>query len=103
MWILWILFANTGIFWLEYVYRNGTYSNFIPALPYTIVPILIGQIGLFYGFRAAPNLLIAGAVFTLINVSLRIVNTYRLHETINVYNWLGVIFLIVATILLKIK
>lgn len=103
MWFLWILFANGGIMWLEYVYRHGSYNSFLVALPYIVVPILIGQIGLFYGFRGAPNLLLAGAVFTAMNVALRIVNSYLLQEHLNWWNWVGVVLLITAALLLKIK
>jgi multidrug transporter EmrE-like cation transporter len=63
----------------------------------------MGQIGLYYGFRLAPNLLIAGAAFTLMNVALRVVNSYRLGENLNLYNWTGVVLLIVAMFLLKVK
>lgn len=99
----WLLLANGGIFWLEYIYRHGTYGSFLQALPYTVIPIFMGQVGLYYGFRLAPNLFFAGAVFTIMNNLLRIVNTYRLGETLNLYNWLGISFLIVSVILLKIK
>jgi len=103
MWILWLLVANLAIMWLEFAYRAGTYNSFFLALPYTIVPILLGQIGLYYAFRLAPSLLVAGAAFTLINVALRVINTYRLGEVINGYNWLGILFLIVSMFLLKVK
>ena len=89
--------------WLEFSYRAGTYNSFFAALPSTIVPILLGQLGLYYAFRLAPRLLICGAAFTLVNVGLRVVNTYRLGEVINMYNWLGILFLIVSMFLLKVK
>lgn len=103
MYIIWLLVANAGIFWLEYVYRNATYESFIGASPYIVAPIILSQVGLFYGFRLAPSILLAGAMFTVVNVSLRVVNTYRLGEYINGWNWLGVALLIVATFLLKVK
>lgn len=103
MWFIWILIANAGIMYLEHVYRNGAYTSFVTALPYTIIPILMGQVGLFYGFRGAPNLLFAGAIFTVVNVGLRIVNSYLLHEVPNWYQWAGVVLLITATFLLKVK
>lgn len=103
MWILWILLANAGIMWLEYVYQTATYSSFLTALPYIVVPILVGQVGLFYGFRSAPNLFFAGAVFTLVNVGLRIINTYIIGESLNWYNIAGVGCLVLSTILLKVK
>ena len=103
MWMFWILFANGGIMWLENVYRNGSYPSFAHALPYIFIPVLIGQVGLFYGFRGAPNLLVAGATFTILNVVLRIVNSYLLGEVPNLYQWAGVALLIVSTFLLKVK
>lgn len=103
MWIVWLLVANIAIMWIEFAYRAGTYSSFFTALPYTFLPIMLGQVGLFYSFRLAPSILMAGAAFTLVNVSLRIINTYRLGETINTYNWLGLFFLLVSLFLLKVK
>jgi hypothetical protein len=102
-WLAWIALSNVGIFWLEYCYRIGKYDSFIHALPYIVIPMMMGQVGLFYGFRAAPNLLLAGATFTLINVVLRVVNSYMLNEPLNWYNWSGVALLIVATVLIKVK
>lgn len=101
--IFWLLFANAGIMWLEYSYRSGSYASFWVALPYIIIPIMVGQIGLFYGFRGAPNLFFAGALFTLINVGLRIVNSFILGEIPNAWNWLGVALMIVSLFLLKVK
>lgn len=101
MWVFFLLIANLGIMWLEYVYRVGLYPSFFKALPYIIVPILMGQFGLFYGFKLAPSLFVAGAVFTLVNVLLRIVNTYHLGETMNTYTWLGVVALIISIVLFK--
>ena len=103
MWIIWVLIANCGIMWLEFVYRSGQYNSFLQALPCIVIPMIIGQVGLFYGFRYAPSLFLAGAVFTLINVFLRVINSYRLDEVPNNYNWLGIVFLILSTILLKVK
>ncbi len=102
-WLMWIVLSNIGIFWIEYVYRTGKYDSFFVALPYLVVPILTSQLGLFYGFRYAPTLFLAGAMFTLINVFLRIINTFRIGEGLNGYNWLGVLFLCVSVILLKMK
>lgn len=103
MWLFWIALANGAIMWLEHVYRNGSYTSFWQAIPYIIVPVIIGQWGLFNGFRNAPNLLLAGAAFTLMNVLLRIVNSYLLGEQPNAYQYAGVVLLITATFLLKVK
>lgn len=103
MWIAWIVLSNIGIFILEYAYRQGSYTSFITALPTIIIPMIMGQVGLFYGFRSAPSLLIAGATFTLINVGLRVINTYMLGESINNWNWLGIVFMVSGMLLLKIR
>ena len=102
-WFLWIVLSNIGIAIIEFIYRTSRYNSFIEALPYIIVPILIGQVGLFYGFRAAPSLLLAGAVFTAINVSIRVCTSLYVGESLNLYNWAGVILLFTATVLLKLK
>lgn len=103
MWWLWLLLANGAIFYVEHTYRLGKHESFFHAFPEIVFPIMVAQIGLFYGFRYAPSLFFAGALFTLLNVALRVVNTFRLGEHLNVYNWVGVLLLIVATVLLKIK
>lgn len=102
-WLLWIALSNIGIVVVENVYRSGKYDSFISALPYVCVPMVIAQAGLFYGFRGAPNLMFAGSVFTLMNVCLRICNSYYLGEHLNLYNWAGVVLLCISTILLKLK
>ena len=102
-WFLWIVLSNTAIAIIEYIYRTSRYKSFIEAFPYIIIPILIGQVGLFYGFRSAPNLLFAGAVFTVINVSIRICTSTYIGESLNMYNWCGAILLVAATVLLKLK
>lgn len=104
-WTLWLLLSNIAIFWLEFSYRKGNYGTFFEALPYIIIPIMIGQLGLYNGFKYANSLLLAGATFTMINISLRVVNTIRLgeHLNMNYWNWFGVVLLIISMILLKIK
>lgn len=102
-WTLWIVLSNLGIFWIEYVYRSGKYDSFTQALPFICVPVLVSQLGLFYGFRGASSLFMAGAVFTGINVALRLINTMRLGETLNAYNYAGILLLLVATFLIKMK
>jgi hypothetical protein len=102
-WLLWIIVSNLSIAVIEYSYRAAKFATFAQAVPWLLIPILIGQAGLFYGFRGAPNLLFAGAVFTLINISFRIANSYMLGEAPNVVNWMGVALLVIATICLKYK
>lgn len=83
-WILWILLANISIAVIEYFYRIGRFETFWQALPFLIVPIIMGQIGLFYGFRAggASTLIHAGIVFTLMNLLFRLANTWLVGEVI---------------------
>jgi len=102
-WVLWLLISNAGIFWLEYAYRTSRYESFMVALPYIIFPILIGQVGLFYAFRTAPSLFVCGVVFTIVNVGLRLINSYYIGEHLNVWNWFGIVLLVCSLILLKIK
>jgi len=102
-WILWLGMSNLAIAFIEYTYRAGNYQTFISALPYIIIPILIGQLGLFNGFAKADNLMLAGALFSLINIVFRIGVTYYLGEELNLVNWLGVVLLIGSVILLKVK
>ena len=102
-WIAWVFVANIGVFFVEYIYRSAKFSSFLVAFPYIAVPILLCQIGLFYGFKSAPSLFYAGAIFTVINVGFRLVNSFVLGETLNTYNYIGIALLLIATILIKIK
>jgi len=103
IWLFWLLGANVCIAVVESIYRGAFYHSFWIALPYIFIPMMLGQLCLFYGFRQGPSLFVCGSVFTLINVVFRIVNTYRLHEALNMYNWLGVAFLAASVLLLKVK
>lgn len=100
-WVLWLVVSNIGIFWLEHLYRSGKYPSYWVALPEIILPVLVSQAGLFYGFKLAPSLFFAGALFTLMNVSLRVINTYRLGENLNAHNYIGIILLVIAVFLIK--
>lgn len=102
-WVLWLCLSNAAIMLLEYLYRSGHYSSFLNALPYIALPMLISQAGLFYGFRGASSIFIAGAMFTLVNVILRVINSYILQEPPNIYNWTGLALLVVSIFLLKVK
>lgn len=42
-WALYIVIANIAIAFVEYTYRAGQYQTFAAALPYIVVPILVGQ------------------------------------------------------------
>ena len=102
-WLIWILIANSGIMFLEYSYRASWFSGFWTSLYILIIPILIGQLGLFYGFRLAPNLFLAGATFTAINLGLRIINSLMLGEKVGGWQISALVLMIVATIIFKLK
>jgi len=102
-WSLWLLLSNIAIAFIEYTYRSGNYDTFLQALPYIIVPILIGQLGLFEGFRRADSLFLAAAIFSCINVSMRVVVCHFIGETLSIVNWVGVALLFCSAILIKIK
>lgn len=101
-WILWLLIANGGIFFLEWAYRTAYFTNFWSSLYILIIPILMGQLGLFYGFKYAPSLFIAGTVFTLTNILLRIINSLILGEAVGVQQIVALLLVILATVILKI-
>lgn len=101
MWILWIVLSNVSVTYLEWVYRTGKYPSFIESLPYIILPILVTQLGLFYGFKQAPSLFLCAAVFTTINTVLRVATVLYIGEQMQPINWLGVMFLFIGVVLLK--
>lgn len=99
----WLLLANGGIFWLERVYRIGQYGSFWQALPFIILPILLGQLGLYNGFHTAPSIFVAGIMFTVVNQVLRIVNALILGETVTIYQVVGITLTIIASYVVKLK
>lgn len=103
MWLAWTFLANVSLLFVEYIYRKGEYPSFFEALPYIVIPIMLGQVGLFHAFRMAPSLLLATAVFTLMNNLCRIVSVQRLGESICAWNYLGVAFMCVGVFLLRVK
>lgn len=102
-WALWLLLANGAVAVTEHTYRAAHFATFWQALPWLAVPIVIAQWALFEGFRGAPSLFVAGAVFSLCNVLFRIGNTFVLGEHLNLLNWLGVICIGASVVLLKAK
>ena len=100
---LWLFLANISIAIVEYVYRAGEYSSFWEALPWLALPIIISQWALFEGFRVAPSLFLAGAIFSGINLLFRLCNTLILHEHLNFLNWVGVACIAASIILLRVK
>ena len=102
-WIYWMLLANGSIMVLEYIYRAGTVTSFFSSLHILIIPIMLGQLGLFYGFRLAPSLIFAGIVFTIMNAVLRIINVLVLGEKFGWQQIVALILMVIATLILKVK
>ena len=103
-WLLGIFTANIGIFGLEQIYRTSKFPDFSSALfgsPFFIPLILLGQFGLFWGFRGggASSLIYAGIVFTAVNLAFRIVNTYVfIREPVSLYTWAALALVVIATL-----
>jgi uncharacterized membrane protein len=102
-WVCWILIANASVLYLEWAYRIAKYPSFWQALPYVAIPVLTTQLGLFYGFRQAPNLFLCAATFTVINTVSRVATVIYIGEKMSLANWAGVVFLLIGVILLKLK
>lgn len=102
-WPAWLILANVCVACTEYSYRRGGYDSFWCALPVIALPILLAQWSLFEGFRAAPSLMLAGALFSLINVAFRVGNVMLLGESMNLYNYVGVACIVASVILLRVK
>lgn len=102
-WTIYIILANISVAFTEYIYRKGSYENFFVALPVIFPLMLVSQYSLFEGFKNAPSLLLAGAVFSLLNIALRVVNCAYLQENLNFVNWCGVAFMVGSVILLRVK
>ena len=101
-WILWSLIANLSVISIEYVNRRDYFDGFVNGLPYTIWPIALAQLGLYYCFRDAPSYMIAWAVFTVGNAILRVIcNSVILHEQLNWMIGLGVIGMVGCALLIK--
>ena len=100
-WAYYMFIANLAVAFTEFRYRSGGYSTFWQALPWLAVPIVLAQWALFEGFRAAPGLFIAGAVFSLLNVAFRICSVFILGEHMNFLNWIGVVCIAASVILLR--
>lgn len=94
-WYLWALVANASICVVEYMNRSGGYGSFWSAIPYTIWPIMIAQVALFYTWRDAPKMLLAWLVFTIGNTVMRIASTYwAVGEPVNPMVLFGVLVMI---------
>ena len=79
------------------------HEGFFVSLPYVIIPILVGQWALFWGFRQSPSLFIAATMFTVINTGFRVINSYVVGEPLNVYGWCAVVCLVASAVLFRMK
>ncbi len=104
-WYVWILMANASIFFVENMYRSSRFESFWAAIPWITVPIVLGQIGLFYGFRAggASTLLQAAILFSMVNLVLRVANTVILGEPLGWKMAVAVGLMGVSAILVSLK
>lgn len=105
-WILGILVANVSITALEWIYRTGQFLNFRQAFWWVLPLMILGQFGLFWGFRGggASSLIYAGIVFTMINIIFRIANTYLfIGETVSKFTWVALVLVVIATIVGALK
>lgn len=101
-WLIYNLIANISVIALEGIYRKGLFPNFLSSLPYIFPLIILTQWGLFSTFKLAPNYFLAAAVFSLINLGLRIgLNNFILHEPFTIKTGIALGFLIVSCLLLK--
>ena len=100
-WILWSILANISITFLENTYRKGVHMDFVSALPYVIVPILLAQWGLFNSYRSAHSLFTAWIVFFSINTLMRVGNNIYLGEPLNVHIVVGLVAIMVGAYLIK--
>lgn len=80
-WWVGTVIAVAGIQLLEYMNRTMQFDNFLVALKYTAVVILIGQYGLWKSWSGAPSLLMAWVMFFSLNVACRtVLLTYLVGE-----------------------
>lgn len=101
-WVLWSLVANVSVLAIEYVNRKDYFGGFIEGLPYTIWPIALAQVALYYCFKGAPTYLTAWAIFTMGNAVLRVIsNTVFVQEQLNWMILLGVVGMVGCSFLIK--
>ena len=99
-WFLPLLLASACIQFVEFTNRRAdTWSS---ALPVTLIPIVISQWGLYYGWRHAPAMLTAWAVFTLTNAMLRaFVTSWAVGEHFTYLTPLGIAVMFAGQVLVR--
>jgi hypothetical protein len=98
-WWLPLVVSSCCIQFVEYTNRRA--ESWQAALPVTIVPIIISQWGLFYGWRYAPAMLTAWAMFTLTNSILRIGSSVVLGENFSYLTPVGVAVMFAGATLVR--
>jgi len=102
-WVLWSLLANVSALLVEYVNRKDMFGGFLAGLPYTIWPMVVIQVALYYSFKTAPTYMMAAMVFTVGNAVLRVVsNSMFVNEELNWMIGLGVAGMVVSGIVVKV-
>lgn len=102
MWILALIAANIGIFFLERTYRTIDTSGWtMETLLYVVIAVTVSQVSLYKGFSWAPSLIFAGAMFTLTNAVLRVGNTLLLGEDINRWVLIGLAVMVFGVIIIS--
>jgi len=98
MWVIYSIISNLAIMLLEYLYRSNYFKGFWGSLHILIFPIMTAQWALYYLFKTAPSLVLAGASFTVANAGLRLINSWILGENLSVNIYIGVIILVIGVL-----
>ena len=83
-WVALLLSGACAVF-VEYTNRNAP-GGWLTVLPYTIVPFLLLQYGLFIGFKGAPHWLVGWTTWAIGCAMLRLVAVHFLADQ-EVDNW----------------
>lgn len=100
-WWAWGLLANACVALNEYVARAGT-TSFLQSLWYMWPFYVLLQLGIFYGWRGAPSMMLAWAVFTVTNSAFRLVNvTWAVGEPPSATTLAGVALMVMGAYAIK--
>lgn len=101
-WWAWAFVANAAIMVIEYLNRTAGFATPLHAFRVTLPMILVGQVGLFYCWRDAPQMLQAWMVFTLGNCVLRLASvTWAVGEVPSFTTLAGVALMMAGGALVK--
>jgi len=102
-WWMWAVVSNVTIMVIEYLNRTAGFVGPFDAFKITFPLILIAQIGLFYCWRDAPQMLLAWTVFTLGNCILRLISaTWFVGEVPTLTTLVGVALIMAGGALVKV-